>query len=187
MNTCKITRLRRGQLTVKRAGWIPPSTTQEDMLARLLDGLGVEYSRSPCVGGYYPDFVFPAAMLIVEIDGGYHNSKPQRSRDSKRSSHLKKLGYQVKRFTNGEVEKCPDRVLLAVSSCLLGRGVYAGLREKVADLKPRNRKKRRREKKQSPEKAAQRKAKRDSRCPRYIQSSFLPKSTTKILELPNQG
>lgn len=49
---------------------------------------------------YFADLYIPSLKLIVEIDGGYHNTARQKRLDSNRSSGLWRLGYHVVRLSN---------------------------------------------------------------------------------------
>ena len=54
---------------------------------------------------YIVDFYIPVFNLIVEIDGGYHQTSDQINKDRHRSFMLKTMGFNVIRFTNEEVMK----------------------------------------------------------------------------------
>lgn len=41
------------------------------------------------------DFAFPDKKMVIEVNGDYHNSKFQRSRDFKRRMWLKVLGWKI--------------------------------------------------------------------------------------------
>lgn len=57
---------------------------------------------------YIADFYFPRMNLIVELDGGYHDSSDQKGKDWERTKELMKAGYFVLRFNNNEVYKPID-------------------------------------------------------------------------------
>ena len=57
---------------------------------------------------YIADFYFPRMNLIVELDGGYHDSSDQKGKDLERTKELMKAGYFVLRFNNNEVYKPID-------------------------------------------------------------------------------
>jgi very-short-patch-repair endonuclease len=60
--------------------------------------------RRECVcGRWIVDFYFPAVRLAIEVDGGYHRSTAQRSRDLFRAAELEAAGVTLVRFTNEEV------------------------------------------------------------------------------------
>lgn len=73
-------------------------TVSERMLWAELRGgrLGVHFRRQVPVGRRIADFLAPAARLIVEIDGGYHERR--RRADERRDRMLGRLGYRVLRL-----------------------------------------------------------------------------------------
>lgn len=66
-------------------------------------GLGEKCRRQYVIGRYIVDFFFRKSMLIVELDGGYHNEPEQKKFDINRQEWLCQMGYKVIRFTNDEV------------------------------------------------------------------------------------
>jgi very-short-patch-repair endonuclease len=73
-----------------------PTTTEALLWTRLSGGqLGVGFRRQFVIGRFIADFAAPAARLIVEVDGGYHQ---QRARaDARRDRELTRLGWRVLR------------------------------------------------------------------------------------------
>ena len=56
--------------------------------------LGVAFRRQvPLAGRFVVDFPAPAARLVVEVDGGYHEQR--RGADARRDRVLLRLGYRV--------------------------------------------------------------------------------------------
>lgn len=67
---------------------------------RLVD----KFRRQHPVGNYLPDFVCLEKRLIIEVDGGYHNTAEQVEIDENRTLELEqKYLFKVLRFTNEEV------------------------------------------------------------------------------------
>jgi leucyl-tRNA synthetase len=67
---------------------------------RLVD----KFRRQHPVGNYLPDFVCLEKRLIIEVDGGYHNTAEQVEIDENRAFELEqKYLFKVIRFTNEEV------------------------------------------------------------------------------------
>ena len=81
-------------------------------------GLGVKCRRQYIIGQYIVDFFFRESLLIVELDGGYHQSIPQRQADIIRQKWLEEKGYKVIRFTNEEVLFNTDKVIEIVKKHL---------------------------------------------------------------------
>ena len=88
-------------------------TEAEDFLWRQLKGKGLNTSfKRQCVFlDYIADFYSPSANLIIEVDGGYHQTDEQQTLDEIREEKLKKQGYRIPRFTNEQVLFDIDRVL----------------------------------------------------------------------------
>ncbi|MSO98286.1 MAG: endonuclease domain-containing protein [Rhodospirillaceae bacterium] len=62
---------------------------------------GAKFKRQVPIAGFYADFVCIESKLIIEIDGGQHDT--QRSTDAARTKKLEAAGYRVLRFWNHEV------------------------------------------------------------------------------------
>ena len=58
--------------------------------------LGVEFRRQVPVLGFIVDFLAPAARLVVEVDGGYHEARVRP--DARRDEKLRRAGYRVLRL-----------------------------------------------------------------------------------------
>jgi very-short-patch-repair endonuclease len=83
-------------------------TRAERALAALLGELGGgalegEFRRERVCGRWIVDFYFPAVRLAIEVDGGYHRSTAQRSRDLFKAAELEAAGITLVRLTNEEV------------------------------------------------------------------------------------
>jgi very-short-patch-repair endonuclease len=68
---------------------------------------GLKFPRQPPEGPYVPDFVCLEVKLIVEVDGAQHQGSIG---DRVRSQHLKRIGFDVVRFSNEEVRTDIDAV-----------------------------------------------------------------------------
>ena len=82
------------------------------------NGLGVKFKRQHIIGDYIVDFVCLEKMLVVEIDGEYHNEWEQQINDQERTEWLNKRGFHVLRFTNAEVIAAPTLFAQKVKSSL---------------------------------------------------------------------
>lgn len=81
-------------------------TEAEGIMWGLMSGHKLEgnkFRRQHIIGQFIVDFVCLDKMLIVEIDGGYHNNPTQQKDDKIREEWLKKQGYRIIRFTNEEI------------------------------------------------------------------------------------
>jgi very-short-patch-repair endonuclease len=76
----------------------------EALLGELNGGaLDGEFRRECVCGRWIVDFYFPAVRLALEVDGGYHRSAAQRSRDLFKEAELEAAGITLVRLTNEEV------------------------------------------------------------------------------------
>ncbi len=91
----KIARLLRQQQTNAEA------TLWGYLRNRKFDNL--KFRRQHSIKEYIVDFINFEHQLIIELDGGYHNSVEQKEKDELRDLHLKNLGYVVLRFKNNIV------------------------------------------------------------------------------------
>jgi len=64
---------------------------------------GFKFRRQHPIKGYIPDFVCLEQKLIVEVDGGYHNSEEQKRLDTFRANWLQANGFRMVRVTNDDV------------------------------------------------------------------------------------
>jgi very-short-patch-repair endonuclease len=74
---------------------------------------GVKFKRQVPIGSYIVDFASVSLGLVIELDGGQHDS--QRAYDARRTASLKAGGYRVIRFWNDEVFENLDFVLQTIS------------------------------------------------------------------------
>jgi very-short-patch-repair endonuclease len=71
------------------------------------------------VMGIEVDFVWPASMLIVEIDGtAYHSTKGRVVSDRRRDAILAAAGYRILRFAANQLTTEPHLVLVQVAQAL---------------------------------------------------------------------
>jgi len=80
---------------------------------------GFKFRRQHIIGDVIPDFVCLEKRLVVEVDGGYHNSPSQYELDEARTEYLNLSNYKVIRFTNeeviGDVEAVLHKIFIALS------------------------------------------------------------------------
>ena len=75
--------------------------------------------RQRPIDKFIVDFFCPALKLIIEIDGNSHFQKPEY--DFYRQERLKSLGFEIVRYTEGEVLQNLESVhasLMHVVHCL---------------------------------------------------------------------
>jgi very-short-patch-repair endonuclease len=76
--------------------------------------LGLRFRRQHPIGQYFADFVCIELGLVIELDGGQHNSSEGRWKDQVRSDVLAAHGFQVLRFWDNEVFANTPGVLQAI-------------------------------------------------------------------------
>ncbi len=74
---------------------------------------GLRFRRQHPIGPWVTDFACPAKMLVVEIDGGYHEQAFDE--DLRRQEYLQQLGWTVVRFTDDNVEQDAEAVGRAIA------------------------------------------------------------------------
>ena len=79
---------------------------------------GYKFRRQHIIGDYIVDFVCLEKMLVVEIDGEYHNEWEQQIDDAARTEWLAIKGFRVMRFSNDQVIADPDSFEREVKSAL---------------------------------------------------------------------
>ena len=73
------------------------------------------FRRQSPMGTYIADFVAHACKLVVEIDGESHDFDERIRHDARRDQWFASRGYRVLRFTNDDVMKNLEGVVLAIS------------------------------------------------------------------------
>ena len=56
------------------------------------------FRRQYPIGKYIVDFICREKKLIIEVDGGQHNTKENIQADNQRTEYLESKGYKVLRF-----------------------------------------------------------------------------------------
>jgi very-short-patch-repair endonuclease len=80
--------------------------------ANRLAGLG--FRRQSPMGNYIADFVSHSCKLVVEVDGESHDFEERIRRDDRRDQWFASRGYRVLRFTNDDVTKNLEGVVMAI-------------------------------------------------------------------------
>ncbi len=62
-----------------------------------------KFRRQHSLGPYIVDFINLESKLIIEIDGGHHDEKEVREKDTRRTTWLRSNGYKVLRFWDNDV------------------------------------------------------------------------------------
>jgi very-short-patch-repair endonuclease len=65
-------------------------------------------------GNYIADFVTHSCKLVVEVDGESHDFEERIGHDDRRDRWFASRGYRVLRFTNDDVMKNLEGVVMAI-------------------------------------------------------------------------
>jgi very-short-patch-repair endonuclease len=76
--------------------------------------LGFKFRRQQGIGRYIVDFYCAELELVVEIDGDSHFDREALTYDKERAEYLTRLGLKIMRFTNYEVMRNLEAVLVSV-------------------------------------------------------------------------
>ncbi len=63
------------------------------------------------IGNYIVDFVSFEKKLIIEIDGGQHNTSKNIEYDTKRTEYLKEMGFDIIGFWNKDIRNNVEGVI----------------------------------------------------------------------------
>jgi very-short-patch-repair endonuclease len=80
--------------------------------ANRLAGLG--FRRQSPMGNYIADFVAHSRKLVVEVDGESHDFESRLRHDERRDQWFASRGYRVLRFTNDDVMRNLEGVVIAI-------------------------------------------------------------------------
>ena len=79
---------------------------------------GYHFRRQHPIGDYIADFICLQKMLVIEVDGGYHNKPQQQQEDQWRTKFLESKGYTVIRFNNEEISNNLHEVITRIKEQL---------------------------------------------------------------------
>ncbi|MDP9230333.1 MAG: DUF559 domain-containing protein, partial [Bacteroidota bacterium] len=88
-------------------------TEAENILWQAIRGnqLGAKFRRQHAIEVYIADFVSLQKKLIIEVDGGYHETEEQKKYDALRTKTLNEIGFKVIRFSNEQIKHKLNDVL----------------------------------------------------------------------------
>jgi crossover junction endodeoxyribonuclease RuvC len=105
--TTRARRLRRDATEVEKRLWHRLRAGQIE---------GMKFRRQEPILGFTVDFVCHAHRLVIELDGGQHDSAG--AADDRRTKLLSQAGFRVLRFWNNDVVENLDGVLATISSAV---------------------------------------------------------------------
>lgn len=79
---------------------------------------GYTFNRQRPVLRYIADFMCKDLRLIIEVDGSSHDHPKAKERDRERQKKLENAGFIVVRFTNNDVLKNMDSVILKIDEVI---------------------------------------------------------------------
>ncbi|MBI3005630.1 MAG: endonuclease domain-containing protein [Ignavibacteriales bacterium] len=79
---------------------------------------GYKFRRQVSVGRFVIDFYCPSKKIAVEIDGDSHFTNDGLRKDVERQQWVEQFGVRFLRFTNDEIRRNLDGVLLAIEQAL---------------------------------------------------------------------
>ena len=78
----------------------------------------LKFRRQHPIANYVVDFYCHGIKLVVELDGGIHDTEDVKKYDAEREAHLKELGLTVLRFKNEELFKNKKAVLEKIAEAI---------------------------------------------------------------------
>ena len=93
-------------------------TPAESVMWKLLRDrrlMNMKFRRQHQFGDYIVDFYCHDYKLVIELDGGVHNSDGQKKHDHKRDAYLASMGITVLRFRNEEFLAKPETILQCIA------------------------------------------------------------------------
>lgn len=97
-------------------------TPAEETLWQQLRGRkfkGHKFRRQHPLKSFIADFYCHTSRLIIEVDGGYHQTPEVKEYDQLRTKELEGLGLKVIRFSNEQVLNEMESVLIEISKNLI--------------------------------------------------------------------
>jgi very-short-patch-repair endonuclease len=77
-----------------------------------------QFYRQKIIGNYIVNFFCPKYHLIIEVDGGQHYSDEMLNADRDRDETLRSMGLTVLRFTNVDIFKNIEGVVIRIIESL---------------------------------------------------------------------
>jgi very-short-patch-repair endonuclease len=90
------------------------ATDAESLMWQLLRAkrfMNLKFRRQHVIAPYIVDFFCHELGLVIELDGGQHNTDDGRAYDFERTKLLEALGFRVVRYWNNDVLKNTESVL----------------------------------------------------------------------------
>jgi len=79
---------------------------------------GYHFRRQHPIGDYIADFICLKRRLVIEVDGGYHDTSQQQQEDLWCTEFMESKGYTVIRFKNEEISNNLNEVVMRIKEQL---------------------------------------------------------------------
>ena len=79
---------------------------------------GWKFRRQRPIGPYFADFCSEVLHLVVEIDGGAHQTDEAKAYDRDRDEYMRQVGFTVFRFSVEDVEHRRDKIRHGLSTAI---------------------------------------------------------------------
>lgn len=76
----------------------------------------LKFKRQQPIGNYIVDFICKEKKIIIEIDGGQHNTPENIKSDNDRTAYLESKGYKIFRFWNNDIDNNFESVYLELEN-----------------------------------------------------------------------
>lgn len=101
---------------------IQPPTECEALVQQALIAAGIPFLfNTPVEEICQPDFSFPVARIVLQIDGSTHQTPAGRERDARQDVQLSAAGWEVVRWTNARVRSSLPRLMEAFQELYASR------------------------------------------------------------------
>lgn len=107
-------------------------TPPEKALFDRLTKAKVDFLFQVVIGRYIADFVIPAKMIIIELDGTFHRKAFKKPYDKKRDEFLRICGFHVRRQANARMERIGMAYLK--EGPMVKRSVFRAAKRKAHEL-----------------------------------------------------
>lgn len=99
-------------------GTLATKTEAEKILLNYLiqKPCGFEFSQQQPIHHLLADFLCVELQLVIEIKPGNHEKPELSERDIKREEWLRENGFALLRFTNFEIERALEKVILTIEN-----------------------------------------------------------------------
>ena len=97
----------------------PWGSWYEEMVEDILKQLAApKHYRQFRLGPYRVDFLFPAARIVLEVNGIYHETEQGRKRDRGLRDLVGELGFILLDITTDELEADPNKTIASIVKLL---------------------------------------------------------------------